>query len=32
MSDVERVRIDAAAVTFARGQTTIEYVAAAVSG
>lgn len=32
MSEVERVRIDAAAVTFTRGQTRVEYVADAVSG
>ncbi|MDP8999048.1 MAG: YraN family protein [Myxococcota bacterium] len=32
MSNVERVRIDAAAVTFAGGQTSVEYVAGAVSG
>ena len=32
MPVVERVRIDAAAVTFDRGQTRVEYIAGAISG
>ena len=32
MSSIERVRIDAAAVTFDGGQTRIEYVSGAISG
>jgi putative endonuclease len=31
MSSIERVRIDAAAVTFDQGQTRIEYIAGAIS-
>jgi putative endonuclease len=32
MPDVERVRIDVAAVTFDRGQATVEYVEGAIEG